>query len=96
MKVAFVVNDVQTEIAGYEVGQRFRQLNQDRLVQPLGGDDLLDIILGEAILADPKWSEVVAAAKQAQTRLLALISDPSERQSLSERSPHALAAVQKG
>jgi len=60
--------------------------------EPPNGDDYAH----EAILADPKWSEVVAAAKQAQTRLLALISDPSERQSLSERSPHALAAVQKG
>jgi hypothetical protein len=38
----------------------------------------------EAILADPKWAEVVAAAKRAQAELLDLIDDPHERQLLME------------
>lgn len=32
-----------------------------------------------AILADPTWAEVVAAARQAQAALLGLIDDPRER-----------------
>lgn len=36
----------------------------------------------EAILADPKWHEVVAKAKIAQQRLLAMLSDPKEIQAL--------------
>jgi hypothetical protein len=38
----------------------------------------------QAILSDPKWAEVVAAAKQAQGELLGLIDDPHERRLLSE------------
>jgi len=37
-----------------------------------------------AILADPKWAEVVAAAKEAQSELLGLIDDPHERRLLME------------
>ena len=37
-----------------------------------------------AILADPKWAEVVAAAKRAQAELLGLVDDPHERQLLME------------
>ena len=33
----------------------------------------------KAILSDPKWHEVVQAAQEAQQRLLALISDTTER-----------------
>ncbi|MDT0510068.1 hypothetical protein [Novosphingobium sp. MMS21-SN21R] len=33
----------------------------------------------KAILADPKWAEVVAAAKRAQSALSRLIDDPKER-----------------
>lgn len=38
------------------------------------------------ILADPKWAEVVAAAKRAQTSLLRLIEDSGERRVLMEPS----------
>jgi hypothetical protein len=38
----------------------------------------------QAILADPKWAEVVAAAKEAQAELLGLIDDPHERRLLVE------------
>ena len=38
----------------------------------------------EAILADPKWGEVVVAAKQAQAALVRLINDPHERRLLVE------------
>ena len=36
----------------------------------------------QAILDDPKWAEIVAAAKQAQTALLNLLGDPDERRGL--------------
>ncbi len=39
----------------------------------------------EAILADPKWTRVVAAAQGAQASLLTLIDDPRERRLLTER-----------
>ena len=45
-----------------------------------------------AILADPKWEEVVAAAKSAQSALLRLIHDPEERRALMEISIYALQA----
>jgi len=48
----------------------------------------------EAILADPKWAEVVAAAKHAQAGLLALIDDPKECSDLTEPGPYAVAARQ--
>ncbi|UOK70810.1 hypothetical protein [Ancylobacter polymorphus] len=35
-----------------------------------------------AILSDARWAEVVAAARQAQAALLALIDDPQERRGL--------------
>lgn len=38
----------------------------------------------EAVLADRKWTEVVVAAKRAQTMLLELIDDPVERRALTE------------
>ena len=38
----------------------------------------------QAILADPKWADVVAAAKQAQAELLRLIDDPREHRLLME------------
>lgn len=38
----------------------------------------------EAILADPKWAEVVEAAKRAQAALLGIIDDPQERHLLLE------------
>lgn len=38
----------------------------------------------EAILADPRWSEVVQAAKRSQAVLVGLIQDPRERQLLLE------------
>lgn len=38
----------------------------------------------EAILADPKWAEVVEAAKGAQAALFSLIEDPHERRLLME------------
>jgi hypothetical protein len=38
----------------------------------------------EAVLADPAWAGVVAAAKRAQAALLALIEDRSERRLLLE------------
>ena len=50
----------------------------------------------DAILGDPKWVEVVAAAKRAQTALLALIDDPSERSELTQPGPFAIAAAQGG
>ena len=40
----------------------------------------------QAILADPKWGEVVASAKLAQSALLLLIHDPKERRALMEVS----------
>ena len=44
----------------------------------------------QAILADPKWVEVVAAAKSAQSALLPLIDDPEERHALLEVSVYAM------
>jgi hypothetical protein len=38
----------------------------------------------QAILEDPKWTEVVAAAKEAQAQLFRLIDDPHERRLLME------------
>ena len=46
----------------------------------------------EAILKDPKWGEVVAAARSAQSALLPLIHDPEERRALTEISVHAVQA----
>jgi hypothetical protein len=43
-----------------------------------------DVYNHEAILADPGWAGVVAAAKRAQSALLGLIKDPRERQLLTE------------
>lgn len=37
-----------------------------------------------AVLADPRWREVVRAAQRAQARLLPLLSDPNEREALTE------------
>jgi hypothetical protein len=42
----------------------------------------------EAILADPKWNEVVHCAQQAQTALMGLIEDRDERRSLTEPYPN--------
>lgn len=47
----------------------------------------------EGILADPKWLEVVDAARSAQARLLALIDDDPEKVALTQRSPHAISAA---
>ncbi len=49
----------------------------------------------QAILADPKWGEVVAAAKSAQSALLPLIHDPEERRELMEVSIYAVQAGAK-
>ncbi len=38
----------------------------------------------EAVLADPRWQEVVRQAQRAQARLLPLLSDPAERKALTE------------
>jgi hypothetical protein len=43
-----------------------------------------DVYDHQTVLDDPKWAEVVAAAKRAQAVLLALIDDPHERRLLSE------------
>jgi hypothetical protein len=50
----------------------------------------------DAILADPKWRDVVAAARTARDRLLPLLSDEGEIQALTERSIHALDAAAAG
>ncbi len=47
----------------------------------------------EGILADPKWLEVVDAARSAQARLLALLDDDAEKVALTKRSPHAISAA---
>jgi hypothetical protein len=39
----------------------------------------------KAILADPKWGEVVAGARHAQAALLPLLDDPQDRRFLVER-----------
>ncbi|ASR51299.1 hypothetical protein [Blastomonas fulva] len=49
----------------------------------------------QAILADPKWMEVVAAAKSAQAALLPLICDAEERRELMEKSIYAVEAGAK-
>lgn len=46
----------------------------------------------QAILADPKWGEVVAAAKSAQSALLPLIRDAGERRELMEKNISAVEA----
>ena len=46
----------------------------------------------QAILTDPKWEEVVAAAKFAQAALLPMLHDPEERRILTEVSPSAVQA----
>ena len=46
----------------------------------------------QAILADPKWREVVAAANSAQSALIPLIHDPDERRALTETSIYAVRA----
>ena len=43
-----------------------------------------DVYDHKAILADPKWADVVASAKLAQAALLVLIDDPHERRLLIE------------
>lgn len=48
----------------------------------------------QAILADPKWRETVAAAKSAQSALLPLIHDPVERRALTLISIYAVQAGQ--
>jgi len=49
----------------------------------------------QAILADPKWGEVVDAAKSAQAALLPLIRDAKERRELMEKSISAVEAGAK-
>ena len=41
----------------------------------------------DAVLADPAWAEVIAAATHARTNLLALITDPEERRELLRVEP---------
>jgi hypothetical protein len=48
--------------------------------QSPNGDDW-DI---RAVLDDPAWQEVVAAAERARQRLLPLLSDPAEREALAQ------------
>lgn len=50
----------------------------------------------EAILADPKWAEVVSAAKEAQANLLPLLAEPAERRALMRRSRYAAEATRCG
>lgn len=47
----------------------------------------------ETILADPKWLEVVEAARSAQARLLLLLGSEEEKVMLTGRSPHAVSAA---
>lgn len=47
----------------------------------------------EVILADPKWLEVVEAARAAQARLLVLLDDDAEKAILTRRSPYAISAA---
>jgi hypothetical protein len=68
---AFVTNEEVTAVAGFH-----RVANA--YSSPTDNYD------HKAILCDPKWAEVVAAAKQAQGRLLGLIEDPHERGFLME------------
>lgn len=46
-----------------------------------------------AILRDPKWLEVVAAAQSARDRLMKLLDGPRERKALTRRSIHARLAA---
>ena len=50
----------------------------------------------EAMLADPKWRSVVAAAKAAQSALMPLNHDPEERRALTQVSIHAVEAGANG
>lgn len=47
----------------------------------------------QAVLNVPAWLAVVAAARLAQARLLALLDDDSEKAALTARSPHAIFAA---
>ena len=51
----------------------------DSYEHPLGDD--WD---NEAVLADPKWSTIVEAAKRAQSRLLGLLADDAEKLALTQ------------
>lgn len=47
----------------------------------------------KAVLADPKWLEVVETARSAQARLLLLLDTEEEKVMLTCRSPHAVSAA---